>query len=306
MLELLSHSDFWRARVAFENYTLYRLAIWLVARLPQSFVFFVAGLLAELNFLFGGRSRRGVYVNHAHVLSPDTGRFQRWCCARAAFRNFAYSIADFFRIPQMNTENLGRFVGGVSGWEHIQAAIGAGRGGIFVTAHMGSWELGGAYLGLRGVPLTAVALPHKDPRIDQIFLESRRASGMEIVSVGGAMRKLRNAVECGRFIALASDRDVSGHGPRLPFFGQVTRVPNGHASLALGTGAWIIPASIYRLSDGRSFIEIRPPIIPDPATDTVEGLTLRCLGILEEFIRARPEQWSSFFDLWHETDLPVA
>jgi KDO2-lipid IV(A) lauroyltransferase len=289
-----------------ENYQLYRLAIWLVTHLPQWFVFFVAGTIAEINFIFSPRSRRGVYANQAHALPPDTGRLERWRCARAAFRNFAYSIVDFFRISLMIPENVDRFVAGISGWEHIEAAINAGRGGIFVSVHMGSWELGGAYLGLRGVPLTAVVLPHKDPRIDEIYLESRLASGMEIVSVGGAMRKLQNAVERGRFIALGSDRDVSGHGPRLPFFGEVTRVPNGHASLALSTGAWIIPTSIYRLSDGRCFIELRPPIVPDPATDTIESLTLRCLGILEEFVRARPEQWSSFFDLWHATELPVA
>jgi lauroyl/myristoyl acyltransferase len=188
----------------------------------------------------------------------------------------------------------------------VEAARAAGKGGILVTVHMGSWELGGAYLGLRGIPLTAVALPHRDPRIDQIFLESRIRNGMEVVQAGGALKKLGEAVACGRFIALVSDRDVAGRGPLLPFFRQVTRIPNGHATLALKTNAWILPTCIYRVRDGRSFIEIRPPIIPDPATDTVEGLTLRCLEILEEFIRAHPEQWSSFYDLWHATELPVA
>jgi lauroyl/myristoyl acyltransferase len=76
--------------------------------------------------------------------------------------------------------------------------------------------------------------------------------------------------------------------------------------LALSTGAWILPVCIYRQQDGRSIIEIRPPIIPDSAADTAEDLTRRCMFVLEEFIRAHPEQWSSFFDLWHETDLPVA
>lgn len=292
--------------MSFENYHLYRLAITLSTRLPRGFVFFIAGAIAELNFIFNARSRRGVYANQAHALPPDTGRLQRWRYARAAFRNFAYSVIDFFLVAQMNSGNADRFLAGISGWEHLESAMNAGKGGIFVTVHMGSWELGGAYLGLRGVPLTAVALPHKDPRIDQIFLASRQAFGMEIVAVGGALRKLRDAVARGRFIALASDRDVSGHGPRLPFFGTETRVPVGHASLALSTGAWILPVCIYREPDGRSFIEIRPPIIVDPDADTVESLTRQSLIVLEEFIRARPEQWSSFFDLWHETDLPVA
>ena len=70
--------------------------------------------------------------------------------------------------------------------------------------------------------------------------------------MGGALRKLQDAVVRGRYIGLVADRDVSGHGPRLPFFGEVTRVPIGHASLALSTGAWILPICIYRQPDGRS------------------------------------------------------
>lgn len=292
--------------MVFENYNLYRIAIWLVVRLPRGFVNAVAAFVAELNFLFNTRSRRGVYANQRRVLPPETSAWQRWRFARRAFRNFAYSVADFFRIPEMNVNNLERFVADVHGWEHFQAAADAGTGGIFATVHMGSMEMVGAYVGLRGIPLTAPALPHKDPRIDQIFNTSRVASGMEVVPIGGALRKLEDALRRGRCVALVVDRDVSGHGPRLPFFGEKTRMPVGHAILALNTGARIVPVCVYRLPDGRSHMEIRPPIFPDPATDTVESLTLRCLGVLEELIRAHPELWSSFFDLWHETELPVA
>ncbi len=83
-------------------------------------------------------------------------------------------------------------------------------------------------------------------------------------------------------------------------------MPIGHARLALETGAWIVPACVYRLPGGKTAIEIRPPIIPDSAHDTVDGLTVRCLGVIEEFIRARPEQWASFYDLWSDAELPVA
>ena len=292
--------------MSLEYYQLYRLAIWLATRLPQWLVYFTAGAIAEFNFAFNTRSRRGVYSNQARALPAGISSFRRWRCARAAFRNFAYSVVDFFRLPMMNPQNLDRFVAGINGWEHVRAAMDAGKGGIFVTVHMGSWELGGAYMGMRGVPLTVAALPHQDHRIDQIFLESRLASGMEIVQLGGALRKLQDAVARGRFIGLVADRDVSGHGPRLPFFGEDTRMPIGHVSLALSTGAWILPVCIYRQPDGRSFIEIRPPVIPDPAVNAPEDLARQSLYVLEEFIRARPEQWSSFFDLWHETDLPVA
>ena len=290
----------------FENYYLYRAATWLVLRLPLRLVYWIAAVLAEFNFLIDRRSRDGVYANQQHILPPETSRIQRWRLARRAFRHFAYSMVDFFRVSSLAPENLDRFVPEVTGWEHLQAAMQAGAGGIFVSVHMGSWELGGAYLGLRGVPLTVAALPHKDPRIDHIFYTARLTRGIEVIPVGGALRKLQDALTRGRFIALASDRDVSGRGLRLPFFEAITRMPDGHAKLALNTGAWILPTCISRRDDRSTRLEIRPPIIPDPSQDTVEALTLRCLRVLEEFIRDQPEQWLSFYNLWNEAETPAA
>ncbi len=292
--------------MVFENYYIYKAAIWLAAHLPRGFMYFLAGFLAELNFLFNARSRRGVYANQAHVLPRRTGAFTRWRTARSVFRHFAYAILDFFYIPRLTQDNLNDFLADIRGWEHVQAAVAAGCGGIFVTAHLGSWELGGACMGLVGVPLTVAALSHKDKRIDDIFLRNRTAGQMEVVPLGGAMAKLENALTRGRFIALVSDRDVKGTGLRLPFFGDPTRVPSGHARLALRTGAWILPAIAYRQHDWRIVIEIHAPIIPDPARDTEETLTQRSLNALEGFIREHPGQWLSFFDLWSETELPVA
>ncbi len=290
----------------FENYYLYRLAFWLIKRSPRSLIYFVAGLVAELNFIFNRKSRRGVYANQARVLPPETGAFQRWRMARATFRHFAYAVVDFFYIPNLTRENLGEYVAEIRGQEHLAAAQRAGCGGILVTVHMGSWELAGASMGLLGVPLTVVALPHKDPRVDKIFTDTRAESDVEVVSLGGAMAKLLQALKRGRVIALVSDRDVKGTGLRLPFFGQATRMPSGHAKLALKTGAWILPSNTYRVDDHRIVVDIRPPIVPDLQTDTVEGLTRRVLAIFEEMIRRHPDQWLSFFNLWSENKLPVA
>lgn len=290
----------------FENYYLYRLAFWAINRSPRGLVYFIAGLLAELNFIFNRKSRRGVYANQVRVLPPETSAFQRWRMARAAFRHFAYAIADFFFIPNLTRENLSQHIAEIRGQEHLDAALRAGHGGILVTVHMGSWELAGASMGLMGVPLTVVALPHKDPRVDEIFTNTRAEGNMEVVPVGGAMTKLLRALKRGRVIALVSDRDVKGTGLRLPFFGQLTRVPTGHAKLALKTGAWILPGSTYRVDDHRIVLDIHPPIVPDMQTDTVESLTSRALTVLEDMIRRHPDQWLSFFNLWSENKLPVA
>ena len=293
--------------MSLEYYQLYRLAIWLVNHLPQWFVFFVAGTIAEINFIFSPRSRRGVYTNQAHALPPETGWLQRWRCARAAFRYFAYSVVDFFRIPLMNPQNLDRFVAGIDGLGASQRGDGRGQGRRFRDRAYGKLGVGRRLHGhARRAGDRGPRLPHQDPRIDQIFLESRLASGMEIVSVGGALRKLQDAVVRGRYIGLVADRE-SGHGPRLPFFGETTRVPIGHASLALSTGAWICQSASTGSPTAAASSRFARRSSPIPLSIPLKKLTRQCLSVLEAFICVRrPEQWSSFFDLWHATELPVA
>ncbi len=283
-----------------ENYWLYRVGIWFVTVAPTWLVHFVASLAVEISFPFRWRTRRVVYANLSHVLPADTPPPKRWAVVRGAFRNFAYSIVNFFRIPRMTLASASRYIAECRGWEHLEGARATGKGGIFATVHMGSWELAGAYLALRGLPLTVAALPHKDPRIDRIFLGNRATAGIEVVPVGGALIKLASALRRGQFIALVVDRDTSGHGPVLPFFGAPAHMPNGHARLALSTGAWLMPTVTYRRLDGKLVIDMLPPIIPDPASDTIEGLTLRCLKHLEQFICQHPDQWSMFYYLWEK------
>lgn len=290
--------------MAFENYQLYRLALWIVRRLPRGFLYFFVGVVAELNFGFNRTGRRGIYDNLDHVLGPDVSRFTRWRYGRAAFRHFAYSIIDIFLIPGMTVANMHEYVADIHGLEHIGAARDEGIGGVVITAHMGSWELAAAAFGLLGVPITAAVLRHNDPRIDEIFAEIRSRGNIEEVPLGGALPKLEDAVARGRFIGLVVDRDVKGTGMRVTFFGEKTTMPTGHVKLALRTGAWIFPGRTYRGPDHRIIIEIREPIIPRPG-ETEEELMARALPELEDMIRSHPDQWSSFFNLWSKTQRPV-
>ncbi len=290
--------------MAFENYQLYRLALWIVRFVPRGLLYFVAGVIAELNFGFNRTGRRGVYDNLDHVLGTSVSRFTRWRYGRSAFRHFAYSIIDLFLIPGLTLENLHEFVAAITGMEHIDACRAEGKGGIFMTVHMGSWELAGAAMGLLGVPVTAAVLKHSDPRIDGIFADIRKRGQMQEVPVGGAFPKLEAAAAQGRFVALVSDRDVKGSGMKMTFFGEETTLPTGHAKIAARTGAWILPGVTYRTRDHRIMIEVRPPIVPQPG-ETEEALMARSVPELEAMIRAHPDQWSSFFNLWSKTSRPV-
>src|SRR5512137_2353066 len=104
--------------MAFENYQLYRVALWLVRWLPRGFLYFVAGVIAELNFAANRTGRLGVYANLDHVLGTGISRFTRWRYGRSAFRHFAYSIIDIFLIPSLTLEDLSSYVAKIDGMEN--------------------------------------------------------------------------------------------------------------------------------------------------------------------------------------------
>ena len=261
----------------FENYYLYRLGLWLVARLPRWFVDGVAVFVVDLNYPLNRRGRNAIWANLRRVLPPETPNDERRRIAQSTFRNFALSVIDFFRIPQMTRENADQFVTEVRGWEHIRAAMEAGVGGVLMSAHMGSWELAGAYIGLKGVPLTGIALPHRDPRIDEMYLAVREGAGIEVVTVGGAVRKLYQALKQGRFVAVASDRDTSTQGELLPFFGEVTRY--AHRSREVGAEDRRMDSPRFGLSSaGRPDGHGYPPSDSPRPWKTIRKKALRCVA----------------------------
>ena len=96
--------------------------------------------------------------------------------ARRAFRNFTEAALGLFWSPRITPELIDQFVE-IQGLEHIRAARAAGRGIVICSSHYGNWELGTLILGFKGVPLTMVTEPTRNPAIEALITRLRTASG---------------------------------------------------------------------------------------------------------------------------------
>jgi phosphatidylinositol dimannoside acyltransferase len=219
---------------------------------------------------------------------------------RRAFTSYAQYWADSFRLFDVSADDLGRHVQR-DGFEHLDAGIARGRGVILAVPHLGSWDRGGAWLASVGYPLTVVVEPLEPPDLFDWFVEMRRAVGMTVVPLGlraGAtvLRTLRD----GGVVALLSDRDLVGSGVEVEFFGERTSLPAGAATLALRTGAALLPATMYS-ARGVDHVVIRPPLPVERlgvVADDVARITQALAQELEELIRLAPEQWHLFQPNW--------
>ena len=190
----------------------------------------------------------------------------------------------------------------IDGYERILAGLDAGNGVILALPHLGGWEYAAAWMGDKGHRMLAVVEPIEPPELYEWFVAQREIIGLEIVPLGpGALSALLQALRDNRIVCLLSDRDLSGDGIDVEFFGERTTLPGGPATLALRTGATLLPAAVYFRPGRNHDAVVRPPV---PVTregrlrEDVERITQLLAHEFEALIRAAPEQWHLMQPNW--------
>jgi KDO2-lipid IV(A) lauroyltransferase len=239
--------------------------------------------------------------NLRRVYGPDFGGVALRRSVQQTFDYYARYWVESFRLPDMTAAQLDDGMA-FEGYEHIDAAIERGIGPILAIPHLGGWEWAAFWMArVQHTPVAAVVEPLEPPELFEWFVAFRESLGMKVIPLGphagtAVMQSVRNAdVMC-----LLSDRDIEGNGVEVEFFGEVTTLPAGPATLALRTGAPLLPTAIYFRGRGHHAV-IRPPIPTERRgrlRDDVSRVTQLMASELEALIRAEPEQWHMMQPNW--------
>jgi KDO2-lipid IV(A) lauroyltransferase len=190
----------------------------------------------------------------------------------------------------------------IDGFEHIEAGLARGNGVILALPHLGGWEWAGAAMALRGHRLVAVVENIEPPQLLSWFAEQRAAIGIDVVTLGpDVSRTVLRALRDNRIVCLLSDRDIEGDGVEVDFFGERTTLPGGPATLALRTGATLLPCAVYFRSDRDHLGVVRPPIPVEREgrlREDIARITQALAKELEALIRVAPEQWHLLQPNW--------
>jgi KDO2-lipid IV(A) lauroyltransferase len=218
------------------------------------------------------------------------------------FVSYARYYEESFRLPGTSAADLDA---GFTheGYEHLERALGSGAGAIMAMPHLGGWEWSGFWLTqVKGVPVTAVVEKLDPPELFEWFVGLRQSFGFEIVALGPqAGTATARALKANHVLALLCDRDLSGTGPEVEFFGERTTLPGGPATLALRTGAAILPTAIYFDGPSSRHAVVLPALDTTrqgKLRDDVQRVTQDLAGALEVLIRKAPEQWHLLQPNW--------
>lgn len=192
----------------------------------------------------------------------------------------------------------------VLGHEHLRAAQARGKGIILALPHLGNWEAAGAKAEEIGIPVLAVAEALPNQRLVDWFLDVRKQLGIDVAIAGRGRRvseQLLRTLKSGGTIALLSDRDLTGRGIEVEFFGERTTIPSGPVTLADRTGAALLPVGCY-FNEGRGhsfevFPAVAMPEVDDKGARIAEAAQ-EFAHVMEDVIRKAPEQWHLFQPNW--------
>ncbi|HLE60091.1 MAG TPA: lysophospholipid acyltransferase family protein [Thermoanaerobaculaceae bacterium] len=281
--------------------------VWASIRWPLGLMYWMARNLVMLPFnIVRPKYLRAVKGNYSRILGLPADHPEVRRLAWEMGYQHAYHWIDFFRWSQLSPEQFEANIEAIEGEQHFQAARASKRGTLFLTAHMGNPEAGAVGLGTHFEPVHVLYWRDRFATAEEFRTRMRLRGNVHGIpvdaspfSVVPALRVLEN----GGIVAAHGDRDFSGQGWPVQFFGATAKFPPGPFMLAARSGALVLP-TFFLLTPQRRFHVIYEEPVSVSGNGDVEARALAAMqgwaAILERRIREFPQQWYCFYPFWGE------
>jgi Kdo2-lipid IVA lauroyltransferase/acyltransferase len=241
--------------------------------------------------------RRAVVERQVRAAFPGLAEPEVLRIARASYAHLGRTTIETALLPTFDREHVLELFESVEGWDVVERAMALERGVMFVSGHLGNWELAGSYIAARGVPLEAVARRMENPLFDDYITETRRRIGMTVIHDADAVRRVPRAMRERHAVAFLVDQGAVGLASTyVPFFGRYAKTPRGPAVFALRLKTPLVFATALRQPSGRYVMYFEEvPVTPTGTLDAdVDAIVASYTNTLERWVRRAPEQY-----FWH-------
>ncbi|MBI5142867.1 MAG: lysophospholipid acyltransferase family protein [Nitrospirae bacterium] len=266
----------------------------LAAVLPRWLIRPFGRAVGRVFLIVSGRRRRIALWNTRLVYGEERPGLVREC-----FANYGISMIEVARI-WLGREDI--FSGiEIDGLENYLGAKAAGYPVVFITAHLGNWELLGNALSRAAGGFSVVVRPLDNPFLNRLIDSVRVRNGNRTIPKDGALRAALRVMKGGGTITVLIDQSVNpSEGVVTEFIGRRAYTAKMPAVLALKTGAAVIPMYICRAPKGhRIVLEAPMPVIRTGNTDAdIELNTMSHARKIAEFVSAHPDEWLWIHRRW--------
>jgi len=274
------------------------LPVWLLAQtlrfLPRPLAHGCGRALGMTVYLLHGRLRR-VGRRNLEMAFPEMPPEERERILKGVYHSLGRQLAEVAKFPDYRERSVDR-IAIYDGVEHYHEAKARGKGVIFLTGHVGGWELSSFVHSLHGHWLNIVARSLDNSLLDRWVKQRREMHGNKVHDKDEYARGLLAAMRRGETVGVLMDTNMTPpQGVFVDFFGRKACTASGVARVAKRTGAAVVPAfAIWddALGKYRLHLEAAIPTVctGDDESDAIAN-TQNYTAAIERIIRAHPEQW---------------
>ena len=271
-----------------------RLLAALVGALPRSLARAFGITLGLLAHALYPRLRR-VGLRNLQLAFPDKSRKEKNRILRGVYINLGRQLAEFCLFPRYTRDNVAQ-VAVYEGFENFAAADSRGKGVVFLTAHLGAWEVSSFAHSLYGHPMDIVMRPLDNPYVDAMVDRYRTLHGNRTFPKQDFARGLLTALRRGETVGILMDTNMTPpQGAFVDFFGVPACTATGLARVALHTDAAVRPAfGIWDKKLGKYKICFEPALdlvrTGDDEADAIANTAL-FTKVIEQYVAKYPDQW---------------
>lgn len=228
----------------------------------------------------------------------------RYKMGKESFQNLGMNLVEWFQLPRLNKKKINSIVK-ITGRDKVNKALSFGKGVIMLICHLGNWEYLSAYFLLNGYKGTALARRIYFPPLNKLMLSLREGTGVTIIWRDDPVKKIIKALRENNLLGILPDQDTDKvAGIFIDFLGRPAYTPTGPASLALATGAPMIPCFIVREGKGHHIYAEEPVKIirTEDKEETIRVNTESWSAVVEKYIRKYPGQWVWMHKRWRTAE----
>jgi KDO2-lipid IV(A) lauroyltransferase len=271
--------------------------------LPRRLAVWVGIRLGSFAYVVGGNLRRTGERNLS-IAFPELSERERRKLLKSCFHNLGRLLAEFSQFHKATPERLREMIEyDQVGLKHLRDAEKERRGVIFLTGHIGAWELLSFGWSALEYPISFLVRPIDNPRIEEMVEGVRTRFGNKAIDKKSAARQALRVLREGGTLGILSDLNTQEfEGVFVPFFGKLACTTAGVATLALKTDAVVIPTcAVWNEEKQRYFFHGDPPIQLERTGDHHEDIRLnteRFAAAVERMVRLYPDQWLWIHKRW--------
>jgi len=269
--------------------------------LPRRIWLAFCGWLGRIAYIVSPKPRERVIYHLGLAFAKEKSTPEILALSKRVFVMLGKNSGDILRSLKVRTlSDLTKFLT-THGIENYEKAFAKGKGVMFLTSHLGAFDLQITNMALRGLNPNIVGTALKDERLNELLWQYRNAFGAVAIERGKESVRLFKVLKSGGSIAILIDQDTKVKSRFVDFFGMKAATPIGATVLALRTGAAVVPTYIYMDKDGRQHMHILPeiPLVVsgDEETDLIVN-TQNFTRFTEQIVREHPDQWVWMHERW--------